>query len=160
MGRPRRSQNNREKLLNCGANAFIKQGYHGTGIQEVVERVRVPKGSFYNYFESKEGFGAEVIRQYTQQYVTNMDALLSEPNVDALSALKYFFEAEIQRHEAGREGCLLGNLGAELGESSELCRQALSEGLQTMQQRFRLYLVMDPFWQWGPESLLGVVSGL
>ncbi len=40
------------------------------------------------------------------------------------------------RHSQAREGCLIGNLGAELGDSSELCRQAMAEGLQGMQQRF------------------------
>ena len=38
---------------------FMEQGYHGTGIQEVVDKVGIPKGSFYNYFKSKEDFGSK-----------------------------------------------------------------------------------------------------
>ncbi|MDJ0571122.1 MAG: TetR family transcriptional regulator C-terminal domain-containing protein [Pleurocapsa sp. MO_192.B19] len=136
MPRPKRNQNFREQLLNQGVSIFINQGYHGTGIKEVVERVKVPKGSFYNYFESKEHFGAEVIRQYAKQITANMDAWLNDPEKDALDALKQFFDQEILRHQKAREGCLIGNLGAELGDSSELCRQAMSESLQLMQQRF------------------------
>ena len=41
---------------------LMDQGYHGTGLQELVQRVGVPKGSFYNYFESKEAFRAGVVR--------------------------------------------------------------------------------------------------
>lgn len=136
MARPKRKQNIREQLLNQGVSIFINQGYHGTGIKEVLERVKVPKGSFYNYFDSKEHFGAEVIRQYAKQITASMDTWLSEPDRDALDALKQFFEQEILRHENSREGCLIGNLGAELGDSSELCRQAMSESLQVMEQRF------------------------
>jgi len=42
----------------------MEQGYHGTGLQELVTKVGVPKGSFYNYFPSKEDFSAEVVRLY------------------------------------------------------------------------------------------------
>ena len=136
MVKSKRNQNIREQLLNQGVNVFIKQGYHGTGIKEILDRVKVPKGSFYNYFESKEHFGAEVIRQYAKQITANMDTWLSEPEKDGLDALKQFFNQEIIRHEEAREGCLIGNLGAELGDSSELCRQVMSESLQIMQQRF------------------------
>ena len=136
MARLKRNQNIREQLLNQGVSVFINQGYHGTGIKEILDRVKVPKGSFYNYFKSKEQFGVEVIRHYTKQITLNMDSCLSEPKGNALNTLKQFFDQEILRHEQSREGCLIGNLGAELGDSSELCRQAMSESLQLMQQRF------------------------
>ncbi|HLP82680.1 MAG TPA: TetR/AcrR family transcriptional regulator, partial [Nitrosomonas sp.] len=40
---------NRESLLNQGVVFFMNQGYHGTGLQEILDAVNVPKGSFYNY---------------------------------------------------------------------------------------------------------------
>ena len=135
MPKLKQNQNIREQLLNQGISIFINQGYHGTGIKEVVDRVKVPKGSFYNYFKSKEDFGAEVIRQYARQITANMDAWLNDPEKDALDALRQFFDQEILRHQKARAGCLIGNLGAELGDSSELCRQAMSESLQLMEQR-------------------------
>lgn len=136
MNRPKRNQHIREQLLNQGVSIFISQGYHGTGIKEILDRVKVPKGSFYNYFESKEHFGAEVIKQYAKQILANMDSWLSDPDKDAFEALKQFFDAEILRHQGAREGCLIGNLGAELGDSSELCRQVMVESAEFMQQRF------------------------
>lgn len=136
MVRAKRNQDTREKLLKQGVSMFISQGYHGTGIKEILDQVKVPKGSFYNYFDSKEHFGAEVIRQYGKQITARMDNLLGQPKMNALGVLKEFFNQEILRHEQAREGCLIGNLGAELGDSSELCRQAMSESLQQMQQQF------------------------
>ena len=136
MPKLKHKQNIREQLLNQGVSILIHQGYHGTGIKEVVDRVKVPKGSFYNYFKSKEDFGAEAIKQYTQQWVANMNAWLNNPEKDSFDALKQFFQGEILRHQEAKEGCLIGNLGAELGDSSELCRQAMSESLQLIQQLF------------------------
>ena len=74
---------------------LIEQGYHGTGVKEVLDKVGIPKGSFYNYFESKEQFGAEVIQHYAQQIVENMRAWLGKPKGDALSVLKRFFSPSV-----------------------------------------------------------------
>ena len=52
---------NRENLLTQGVTMLMGQGYHGTGLQEILDASNIPKGSFYNYFGSKENFGAEVI---------------------------------------------------------------------------------------------------
>lgn len=136
MTRPKRNENIREKLLDQGRKLFISQGYHGTGIKEVVDQVKVPKGSFYNYFESKEQFGAEVIRHYSKAVISNMATWLNGSEDNALNALKQFFKQEMQRHQEVKAGCIIGNLGAELGSSSELCQQAMLEGFQGMKQQF------------------------
>ncbi|MEM9908413.1 MAG: TetR family transcriptional regulator C-terminal domain-containing protein [Cyanobacteria bacterium P01_D01_bin.44] len=136
MARPKRNENIREKLLEKGLHLFINQGYHGTGIKEVVDQIKVPKGSFYNYFESKEQFGAEVIRHYTEGVIANMATWLNGSEDNALNALNRFFEQEVQRHQVIKAGCLIGNLGAELGGSSELCQQGMLEGFQGMKQQF------------------------
>ena len=136
MARPKRNINTREKLLTQGMQFFIRQGFHGTGIKEVVDYVQVPKGSFYNYFESKEQFGAEVIRHYSQWVIGNMSALLNGAEDHALKALQNFFEQEMQRHQEVKAGCIIGNLGAEIGASSELCQQAMLEGFQGIKAQF------------------------
>ena len=114
----------------------MDQGYHGTGIKEVVDLVKVPKGSFYNYFDSKEQFGAEVIRHYASWVIANMAKWLNGSEDNALSSLQHFFSKEIQRHQEVKAGCVIGNLGAELGASSELCQQAMLEGFEGMKQQF------------------------
>ncbi len=113
-----------------------RRGYHGTGIQEVLAPVGVPKGSFYNYFQSKEHFGVEVIRRFAQRIEERMDEWLTEPEGDALSTLHAFLEDEVRRHKEERMGCLFGNLAAELGQTSDTLRQALSQGLHGMDDRF------------------------
>ncbi len=104
----------------------------------MLDQVKVPKGSFYNYFESKEHFGAEVIRHYAGQFLVQLDAQLGKPKADALSALKRCFKQMIRSFDESDEacGCLVGNLGAEIGASSEPCREALAEAMQGVQQRF------------------------
>jgi AcrR family transcriptional regulator len=44
----------REQLLQVGLLAFHQHGYTATGIQEILESAKIPKGSFYHHFGSKE----------------------------------------------------------------------------------------------------------
>ena len=126
MARPRRSESTRLRLLEEGVSAFGENGYHGTGIKEVLDSVRVPKGSFYNYFASKEEFAAAAIRHYADCFAEKLHASL-EAASDPVEGLRAFFEklmAEFERDEYVG-GCLIANLGGEL-EGSDLCRETLA----------------------------------
>ena len=143
MARPRKSDQTRERLLDQGVTMLVEQGYHGTGIKEVLDAVKVPKGSFYNYFESKEHFGAEVVRHYGQGLHRQMDKAPGRRSGSAYAALKRHFKELIRGYERSgkRVGCLVGNLGAELGETSEPCRVAMAETLQGTEDRLRELII-------------------
>jgi TetR/AcrR family transcriptional regulator, transcriptional repressor for nem operon len=126
---------NKENLLTQGVQLLMQQGYHGTGLKEILEAVGIPKGSFYNYFASKENFAAEVIQHYIDPFITQLDNHLHNSGLDALSALKRYFEEMIQELEKSRfqGGCLLGNLMGEIGDTSEICQKSL----QTAVHKYR-----------------------
>lgn len=135
MAKTTQKQINKENLLNKGVDLLMRQGYHGTGLKEILDAVQIPKGSFYNYFGSKENFGAEVISHYITPYIAQLQSHLDNPELDALSALQRYFDVSIlELEQTGfKGGCLLGNLMGELGDNSELCRIAL----QTTLNRYR-----------------------
>ena len=135
MPRSRRSQDTRTKLLDEGLNALLAHGYNGTGIKEVLDAVDVPKGSFYNYFKSKEHFGAEVVRHYASQFGVRMQPL-TDTQGDALCSLKAFFDHEISRYEKCPTGCLVGNLAAELGGSLKTPREAMAAAIHSTRDGF------------------------
>ena len=60
-------------------SAFLENGYHGTGIKEVLDRVNVPKGSFYSYFASKEELGEAAIQYYAMYPRHSCAAALTGP---------------------------------------------------------------------------------
>jgi TetR/AcrR family transcriptional repressor of nem operon len=126
---------NRDNLLNQGVTLLMKQGYHGTGLQEILDAVNVPKGSFYNYFGSKEDFGAEVIQHYIDPFITQLTAYLKQSDTDALDAIQRYFNeliSELEKSEF-KGGCLLGNLMGEIGDTSDVCQKSL----QTAVTRYR-----------------------
>ena len=134
-----KKQINREKLLNQGVAMLMAQGYHGTGLQEILNAVRIPKGSFYNYFDSKEAFCAEVIQHYIEPFIVQLQGHLQNSNIDSLTALKRYFNELILELENNqfKGGCLLGNLMGELGDNSDLCRSALQMAVNRYQDLIR-----------------------
>ena len=135
MPRTSKKLTNRENLLKQGVTLLMQQGYHGTGLKEILDAVQVPKGSFYNYFGSKENFAAEAIQHYINPFIDQLSDHLQNPDHDALSALLCYFNELITELEKAdyKGGCLLGNLMGEIGDTSELCKASL----QTAVHRYR-----------------------
>ncbi|MEQ1545154.1 TetR family transcriptional regulator C-terminal domain-containing protein [Methyloglobulus sp.] len=120
-------QINKENLLSQGVQLLMQQGYHGTGLKEILDAVQIPKGSFYNYFASKESFAAEVVQHYIDPFIIELDRYIQNPELDGLTALKNYFNeliVELEKAEF-KGGCLLGNLMGEIGDTSDLCQQSL-----------------------------------
>jgi AcrR family transcriptional regulator len=44
----------KQLIIKEAVNLFATKGYHTTSVQEIAERCHIAKGSFYNYFKSKE----------------------------------------------------------------------------------------------------------
>ncbi|WP_455132527.1 TetR/AcrR family transcriptional regulator, partial [Microbacterium aurum] len=70
---PREHGDTREALLRCGMAVLTMQGISATGIDTVLKRVGVPKGSFYHYFDSKDAFGFEVLHRYAGYFARKLD---------------------------------------------------------------------------------------
>jgi len=132
MSRTSQKQTKRENLLSQGVTLLIQQGYHGTGLKEILDAVQIPKGSFYNYFGSKENFAAEVIQHYINPFIDQLSGHLQNSDHDALSALKHYFNELITELENAefKGGCLLGNLMGEIGDTSEICQKSLQSAVQ------------------------------
>lgn len=117
----------REQILEHGIHLLMRNGYHGTGVKLILDKVNVPKGSFYSYFESKENFTAEAIAHYIEPFLNKLQSYLARPEYDGLSAIKAYFgdsTLELEQYDF-KGGCLLGDMMCEIGSVSVVCRQAL-----------------------------------
>src|ERR1700722_4956768 len=99
----------REQLLNAGVEALHSKGFNGCGVQEITDAAGVPKGSFYNYFESKEAFSAAVLEHYWEEGARKNLAVLSDESIPALTRLKTYFSQRAEVHAAGdfERGCMI-----------------------------------------------------
>jgi TetR/AcrR family transcriptional repressor of nem operon len=118
----------RERLLEAGLSSFHRHGFNGCGVQEIVDLAGVPKGSFYNHFESKESLGAEVLDQFWHSHASGFLRVLSDESLPPVERLRRYFNALAEKQAAQdyKGGCLLGNMAAELSDQSKLVADRLS----------------------------------
>lgn len=140
-GRPpkldRDNRETREALLHSGMRLLTEQGFLVTGIDTVLKQVGVPKGSFYNYFASKEAFGRAVLERYAGYFAAKLDRWLLDESRPPLARLEDFVadaRTGMARH-GYRRGCLVGNLGQEVTQLPEGFREQLEEVLCSWQER-------------------------
>ena len=118
----------RTRLLKKGGDLISTRGFNATGVQEITSAAGVPKGSFYNYFESKEAFAVEVLSEYWDLVVATYGPVLADDSMAPLARIARYFEGLAEFHERRRYavGCLIGNMALEVTPSSEPVRIKLA----------------------------------
>ncbi len=132
----------RELLIRAGLEVLTEKGFTATGIEEILGRVGVPKGSFYHFFESKEAFGRELIERYGAFFASKIDRHLNNQALSPLARLHAFVDdakSSMARFDF-RRGCLIGNLGQEMGALPESFRASLRGTFEDWQRRFAICL--------------------
>ena len=127
----------RDQLIESAVEVFHARGFNGCSVQDIVEAAGIPKGSFYNHFDSKEALGVEVVRSYTAlvgAYVVEAGApeILSGEGTP-LERIRAYFEAVIEQNVSCgvRKGCLLGNFATELAPHSAEIAKAVTDALDS-----------------------------
>lgn len=140
-GRPPRQRvdaaDTRGLLLRAGLEVLTEKGFAATGIDEILGRVGVPKGSFYHYFDSKEAFGLALIERYGEFFARKLDRHLRNAALSPQARMHAFVDdakASMARYDYHR-GCLIGNLGQEMGALPESFRLRLRETFEDWQRR-------------------------
>ena len=111
----------RELILAKGAEVMTRRGYHGAGVQEIVQAAGVPKGSFYHYFESKEDFALQALQSiYQPRLQRYADALSNTALSPSERILGYYRELveHFTRQERLEYHCFIGSLSFEMAELS------------------------------------------
>ena len=112
---------------------FQRQGYHGTGLNELLEHSEAPRGSLYHYFPGgKEPIGAEAIERAGGQVAAAVAHLLrTKPSVaDAVEALAGLLAAGLEASEFER-GCPVATTALEVTPRSEPIRAAVQASFES-----------------------------
>jgi len=112
----------RDLILAKGAQVMIRRGYHGTGVQEIVQAAGIPKGSFYHYFASKEDFALQALEYlYAPRLARYAEALSNSALSPRERILGYYGDlvAHFSRLEKPEYHCFIGSLSFEM---AELCQ--------------------------------------
>lgn len=134
----------RDALVRAGVAVLTEKGFVATGIDEVLRQVGVPKGSFYHWFDSKEAFGLAIIEAYGAFFARKLDRAFLDETRTPLARLAAFVDdaaGGMARFDF-RRGCLIGNLGQEMGNLPESFRQRLVDVFSDWERRLAACLVL------------------
>jgi len=126
--------NTKQKILETGAELIHLKGFNHTGLQEILKAVGVPKGSFYNYFSSKEDFGLQVIDHFVGYFTIISRPILEDPALSPLQKIRRLLEwfMEFFKSKDYAYGCPIGNLAQEMGDLSPAFRDKLRSALDIL----------------------------
>jgi TetR/AcrR family transcriptional repressor of nem operon len=117
----------RVEIITAGSELIARSGYGQTGLDKILKKAGVPKGSFYYYFDSKEAFGLAVIDHFASHMLEAVRKRLHDSALPPLERLRGFLNSGVERLESNecKRGCLLGDLGQELAHQNEAFRKRI-----------------------------------
>ncbi|MES2822990.1 MAG: TetR family transcriptional regulator C-terminal domain-containing protein [Pseudomonadota bacterium] len=122
-------------LLEAGIKVMTTRGYNGTSIQDIVDAAKVPKGSFYTYFKSKEDFALAAIDMVAEDRIQLSKRLVNDRNIAPLARLKTFFESSVPGCDSNvNGGCFIGNMCQEMSDSNEAIRLKVRQMMRNKTQ--------------------------
>ncbi len=137
MDRTEHYQDTRERILAIGETLISGRGFSALGLSEILARAEVPKGSFYHYFQSKEGFGVALLIRYFDDYLMRASALLNNESIPVRARLLTYFGnwRQIATGNQCPNMCLAVKLAAEVADLSEPMRLELARGMQRITEK-------------------------
>jgi len=124
----------KERILDAAEEIMLQKSFHSVGLNEILTAVKVPKGSFYHYFQSKEQFGVELLRHYVKEASVYKRRMLLDTSLEAdpYKRLSGYFDCNIAKtyESTGRCSCLVVKLATEVASFSDGMREVLAEGMR------------------------------
>jgi TetR/AcrR family transcriptional repressor of nem operon len=132
-----RKKYNKEDIIAIGQELVRRNGYTNTGINDVLKESGIPKGSFYNFFESKAVFGEQLLKHYGDVSLELIESHLGDHTKSPLQRLRSFYQHVIEINEAEecRNGCLINNLSGEVGGINDRLGKVASQQFNRLVQR-------------------------
>ena len=119
----------RDDIIRVGLEILGEKGFNSCGIDAVLKSAKIPKGSFYYYFPSKEEFGLAVLDLYAVQAKAHAESYLHDKTLTPMARLRrYLTDVAASIEEEGcTRGCFLGNMTQEMAGQNDRFRVKLNE---------------------------------
>ena len=154
--REENKRQNKEVIINGARNLFASKGLDNTNISEIVEASGLARGTFYNYFKSKEEIWDELLHDFALRLNTVLNAErknAATPQAFIQDAFKGYLELLkepqmlsfiVKNQEAVRKGLLSSDNISSIYRDLEndLKNSTFFEGLSTQQYQLISYAMI------------------
>lgn len=106
MARPR--EFDIDEALDRAMGVFWEKGYDGTSLQDLLQAMKIARGSLYKAFEDKHGIYLAALDRYDRTEVESGIAFLGDPKAgDGMARIRTMLEAV--KSDKARRGCFMCN---------------------------------------------------
>jgi TetR/AcrR family transcriptional regulator, lmrAB and yxaGH operons repressor len=135
-------KNHQDALLEIAVKRFREQGYHGTGLAQILSESGSPKGSFYHHFPGgKEQLAAAAVTKAAEGIALMVSAVIAK-STTATGAVKEFTTglAHWFAKSGYRAGCPITSVLLDVAPDgiavTEACKQAFESWIALWAQCF------------------------
>jgi TetR/AcrR family transcriptional repressor of nem operon len=133
----------KQTILEAGAKAMRKNGFHGIGVDGLAAAAGVTSGAFYSNFSSKEELLKDVIAAYVgNPFIDADEGSLAERRVRLKDYLKMYISCQHRNNPAA--GCVMPTLSADVSRSDASVRQAYKSSMKELIRKMALVLPGNP----------------
>lgn len=143
----KKGQAARSKLTSTAAALFMRQGYHGTGLAQILSESGAPKGSLYFHFPGgKEELALAAVERAGDRFGVAIEQVLSANPVpsDALQTLADMLGRWMEKSNFV-EGCPITTVCLELAPQSKSLTSATSAIFASWQNYWTAHLIQAGF---------------
>ena len=152
----------RQAIVQAAAALFRRRGYAATGLNDIVERSRAPKGSLYHYFpRGKSQIGEAAVRHAGALVQRTLEQIAADsPDAPALVREYVRRLAGWMEQSGWRDGCPITTVLLETASDDETLRMAGLEAFQGWEAVIGGRLRLDGFSPDAADRLAGAGIGL
>lgn len=125
----------KDRILDTASRLFYDQGYHVTGINQIIEEADIARASLYNHFPSKTDLLLAYLDRTHAEWFEDLDTYLA-PMVTAREKLLALFDFRIERQRrCNYKGCHFSKIIAETCADEQVFQR-----VKAHKERFRQYI--------------------
>lgn len=86
----------RNEILDAAQTLVYTKGYEQMSIQDIIDALKISKGAFYHYFDSKAALLEALIDRFADDAEKVVSPILQDQNLSALQKLQQYFSTAVQ----------------------------------------------------------------
>jgi AcrR family transcriptional regulator len=118
----------RKEILDAAQRLIYTKGYEQMSIQDILNELKISKGAFYHYFDSKQALLEALIDQMRFEAEPIVLPIINDPNLPALDKLHRFFDASA-RWKTARKDYILSLVRVWYADENAIVRQKIEANL-------------------------------
>ncbi len=112
----------RSEILDEAQRLIYTKGYEQMTIQDILDRLRISKGAFYHYFDTKSALLDALIERTVDEAMLVINPIADDPDLPALAKLERVFDTA-SRWKTARKEFFLALIQVWYTDSNALVRQ-------------------------------------